>query len=95
MNTAHAEEGQAAEPRERSGERSLPGAFEDSAFGCPQWRGSTEHRYAVAGYCLLSRPPGFMLPSIAEVRMYCTTDSFAACPWFPASAANPDRPEAA
>ena len=39
--------------------------------------------YPVRGYCVLGRcPGGFMIPSIAEFREFCSGPGFAACPWF-------------
>ena len=39
--------------------------------------------YPVQGYCILGRSSGgFMIPSIAEFREFCSGSGFAACPWF-------------
>jgi hypothetical protein len=41
------------------------------------------HMYPVRGYCVVGRSPGgFMIPSIAEFREFCSGPGFAACPWF-------------
>ena len=55
-----------------------------SARVCPMFRSvRAGSLYPVQGYCLLDRSPGgFMIPSIAEFREFCTTSGFAACPWF-------------
>jgi hypothetical protein len=55
-----------------------------SVPGCPMFR-SVRARplYPVQGYCVLGcSPGGFMIPSIAEFREFCTGSGFAACPWF-------------
>jgi hypothetical protein len=55
-----------------------------SAPGCPMLRSvRARPMYPVQGYCALGcSPGGFMIPSIAEFREFCSGSGFAACPWF-------------
>ena len=51
---------------------------------CPQFRPlKGEVHYPVPGYCVLSRSPGwFMIPSIEEFTIHCTSAEFPLCCWF-------------
>jgi hypothetical protein len=51
---------------------------------CPQFRPcALEGPYPVRGHCILARSPGwFMIPSIEEYGVYCTSLKFNQCPWF-------------
>jgi len=51
---------------------------------CPMLRAAqAELLYPVQGYCILGRSPaGFMIPSIAEFREFCSGPGFTACPLF-------------
>jgi hypothetical protein len=63
----------------------------DFAPRCPQLRSCTsDWLYPVGGVCILSYPPGYMLPSIEEFRTYCTTRCFEECPWFVTGPAEQD-----
>ena len=60
------------------------GLQDKSGALCPQFRPcALEGLYPVRGHCILARSPGwFMIPSIEEYGVYCTSLKFNQCPWF-------------
>ena len=55
-----------------------------SVSTCPMLRSAhARSLYPIRGYCVLGRSDGgFMIPSIAEFREFCSGPGFTACPLF-------------